>query len=395
MKEQLVHILDQSVCLSRKQMKEYLSGTMLSEEMHAAEVHLNSCALCSLAMEGFEEHSEEALQAIASLNSGFLKEHFDNITPKIHLNSVAHVIMPTAESRKRITLAPLWRVGSVAAAALLIFGIIWAFDRRSSMGLRQERQIAVNESGTAPKHGGHGAVTGSADAARTTSSEDLAASREGSPLTPSAPVAVAVNKQPKAEQSENSAPQLAEVSPSVIGAAVRQQSVVDGARAAGTAATKPNATSPDAASGSGAGRDITIVSEYRPANDAVQSEDSRNESAREQASNADVAPLKSAPASPRTKSTSSASASSVPAAHSDEAGDKSYGKGSHQAALANHLKGTKSSDEHVRYNSMLMAAKEYVALGNKEKAEELLKRIIDNGSGRIRREARRELKRLK
>ena len=79
MKEQLIHILDQSVCLSRKQMKEYLSGTMLPEEAHAAEVHLSSCPLCSLAMEGFEEHTEEALAAISALNSGFLKEHFAKV----------------------------------------------------------------------------------------------------------------------------------------------------------------------------------------------------------------------------------------------------------------------------------------------------------------------------
>ena len=65
MKEQLIHILDQSVCLSRKQMKEYLSGTMQQEEMHAAEIHLNTCPLCSMAMEGFEAHSEEALEAVS------------------------------------------------------------------------------------------------------------------------------------------------------------------------------------------------------------------------------------------------------------------------------------------------------------------------------------------
>src|SRR5690349_17724415 len=128
MKEQLTHILDQSVCLSRKQMKEYLSGMMQHEEMHAAEMHLNACPLCSMAMEGFELHSEEALSAIASLNSGFLKEHFDNIAPQIHLNSMAPAAALTGSRSDRRQAQQLWRVASVAAGILAIFGVLWYME---------------------------------------------------------------------------------------------------------------------------------------------------------------------------------------------------------------------------------------------------------------------------
>ena len=124
MKEALSHILDQSVCLTRRQMKEYLAGTMLREEQHAAELHLASCPLCSMAMEGFEEHSEEALAAIASLNSGFLKEHYDAVTPQIHLNSVAPV-MTASLPRKKGAVQPLWRNLGIAAGILLIVGAFW------------------------------------------------------------------------------------------------------------------------------------------------------------------------------------------------------------------------------------------------------------------------------
>src|SRR3954471_13952732 len=109
MKPELIHILDQSVCLTRRQIKDYLSGTMLPEEQHAAEVHLSSCPLCKMAMEGFEAHSEEALAAISSLNSGFLKEHYDAVTPQIHLNSVAPAIAATAHRKSKGSTQPLFR----------------------------------------------------------------------------------------------------------------------------------------------------------------------------------------------------------------------------------------------------------------------------------------------
>ena len=131
MKEALSHILDQSVCLTRRQMKEYIAGTMLREEQHAAELHLASCPLCSMAMDGFEAHSEEALAAIASLNSGFLKEHYDAVTPQIHLNSVAPVMTASAPRRKT-GAQPLWRNLGIAASVVLALGVVW-FMRQQKM----------------------------------------------------------------------------------------------------------------------------------------------------------------------------------------------------------------------------------------------------------------------
>lgn len=130
MKEALSHILDQSVCLTRRQMKDYLTGTMLTEEQHAAEVHLASCPLCRMAMEGFEEHTDEALAAIASLNSGFLKEHYAAVTPQIHLNSVAPAMR--APRQKKVVAIPLWKTAAMAAGIVLAIGVFWYLNEHKS-----------------------------------------------------------------------------------------------------------------------------------------------------------------------------------------------------------------------------------------------------------------------
>lgn len=131
MKEELIHILDQSVCLTRRQMRDYLNGTMLPEEMHAAEVHLSSCPLCHMALEGFSAHTDESLAAISELNSGFLKDHFARTSPQIHLNSMAPAAAMTRHKRKGAAIS-FWQAGSVAAAVLLAFGIMWLLKHSST-----------------------------------------------------------------------------------------------------------------------------------------------------------------------------------------------------------------------------------------------------------------------
>ena len=153
MKERLLHILDQSTCLTRRQMKDYLAGTMLPEEIHAAETHISSCPLCSMAMEGFQEHTDEALAAISSLNSGFLKDHFDSISPQIHLNSLAPAIPVAHHShathKKKSNIISLLKVGAVAAAVLIGFGIFWIIGSKDSVdngGMIAQNETAVTTS---------------------------------------------------------------------------------------------------------------------------------------------------------------------------------------------------------------------------------------------------------
>src|SRR5215217_7964939 len=153
MKERLLNILDQSTCLTRRQMKDYLAGTMLPEEIHAAETHIASCPLCSMALEGFEANSEEALAAIASLNSGFLKDHFDSITPQIHLNSMAPAVPvahhPHYTKKKKTQTYSLLKVAAVAAALAIGFGVFWVIDQRGNK-IPDAGKMAQNEEVTVP-----------------------------------------------------------------------------------------------------------------------------------------------------------------------------------------------------------------------------------------------------
>ncbi len=344
MKEQLIHILDQSVCLSRKQMKEYLGGAMLPEEVHAAELHLISCALCSLAMEGFEEHSEQALAAISALNSGFLKDHFDNISPQIHLNSIAHTAALPAAARRPVLLLPMWRRVSIAAAALLLFGLVWAFQHNRRMEVVPVRDIAMNSGEPA------GTAAASTPVER---SVNGAAPVEAAPK-PEAPVATSAAPAVKATTAQDlktgKPTQHPKTETLLAAKKATQESKTPSAIASAdnTAANQPDET---------------------PARSRSTTEP--------------------APAKDKT------AAAPVAEAKDDiEHGDESYGKGSYGAALAHYKKGMASTDPHTRYQSMIMAAQCYAALGNKAKAEQLLQRVIDEGSGPERRSAKRALRRM-
>ena len=75
MNHKLIHIFDNSACLTRKQLRDYISCKMIDEEAHATEVHLISCKLCSEAVEGYTKNNS-VLEAMMELDSDFLEPHF-------------------------------------------------------------------------------------------------------------------------------------------------------------------------------------------------------------------------------------------------------------------------------------------------------------------------------
>jgi len=84
---QMAHIFDNSVCLTSRQVKEYISGAMVAEECHAVEHHLNNCPLCSMAVDGMQIDPKEALVQLDALNTRFLNDHFSITYPQMHLSS--------------------------------------------------------------------------------------------------------------------------------------------------------------------------------------------------------------------------------------------------------------------------------------------------------------------
>jgi FimV-like protein len=385
MKEQLIHILDQSVCLTRKQMKEYLSGAMLPEEAHAAEVHLSSCPLCSMAMEGFEEHSEQALAAISALNSGFLKEHFDNISPQIHLNSMAPAATIHQADRRRTNVQPFWRVGSIAAALLLLLGLVWAYERRHKepsvvMNAVQDRQAdpagrgSTGQSNGAMDNQENGSSSPAAvpPAATTSAATTSSHTQEGPAKKTSGANTGTASGAGSATVKQTSGPANAAAA---SGAASSSSSE---AVAANTGITpKPpvdrDKATPDMSLAALPPKPAThYKKEYNPAEDG---DDGKKE-----------ADSKSAAASSKNDSDSKSD--------EEDTNAESYSKGSLEAALSQYKKDMNSTDQHTRYHAMIMAAQCYSGLGNKKQARVLLQRVIDGGSGSERRQARRALHKL-
>ena len=108
MNHKLIHIFDNSACLTRKQLRDYISCKMIDEEAHATEVHLISCKLCSEAVEGYTKNNS-VLEAMMELDSDFLEPHFPLHDPQVHLNSIAPVEpVAIAYPYKRRKL-PVWK----------------------------------------------------------------------------------------------------------------------------------------------------------------------------------------------------------------------------------------------------------------------------------------------
>lgn len=141
MKQKLQHILDNSVCITQRQLKEYIAGTMTDEECHALEHHLNNCLICSDAVDGAMMHEkEETLAITANFNSEFIKAHFSLQDPQVHLNSIA----PTL--KKKGSKKPFWFktsatvliIAGAVAILLLQGGKPWPYKLKHLRGLKDK-----------------------------------------------------------------------------------------------------------------------------------------------------------------------------------------------------------------------------------------------------------------
>jgi hypothetical protein len=124
--EQLTYILGGSSCVSKRQLRDYVQGTLTNEEVHAIEVHLISCPLCSDAIEGlFEQKEKGAVASLAGLNNNFLKDHFGRINPQIHLNSLAPAAAHKLKHKKTHHAPPVFSTSTIAAGLILAAGVVW------------------------------------------------------------------------------------------------------------------------------------------------------------------------------------------------------------------------------------------------------------------------------
>lgn len=130
--DKLKHIFDHSACLSAKQLKSYVSGSMVHEEAHAAEVHLLSCPLCADAVEGLQENGDpQAIKAMDVFPKEFLKQHLGETNAEEYITAPTkpasaatqeEVETPREKKHKSIRI---WRITSIAAALVIGIGALW------------------------------------------------------------------------------------------------------------------------------------------------------------------------------------------------------------------------------------------------------------------------------
>jgi hypothetical protein len=146
MKEDVKHIFDRSACLNKRQIEAYLSGNMITEEVYAIEHHINGCPLCSMALDGIQQRTD-ALEVIGQLNSDFLKDHFAVMPEPASSGAAAYV----KNLKPKAVAAAAASSGSGAGTAIKLavgiaacIGILW-FIQNAGKDKQTEKQVAATE----------------------------------------------------------------------------------------------------------------------------------------------------------------------------------------------------------------------------------------------------------
>lgn len=372
MKAQLTHILDQSVCLTRRQMKDYLTEVMQPIESHAVEVHLNACPLCRMAVEGFEENIGEATAALESLNSNFLKEHFETIAPQIHLNSMAPAASFAGSGGKKTWSIQFWRNTAIAASVLLAVGFVWYFESGEKNG-QKSVQLALNAPEKTGSTEGKPFVEASADGRKKQINNSPALADEYTEND------VSASEIPEAEKSAP-APLYTSSGEMVASSANPPKPF------AGRASEKDVSSKVDeVARRSNGGNPIAAADKSNAISDA------KTEALQSKRKSETAAAIVA-------KATSNKAAKSSemadPAKSLLETGDELLEAGKYERALAQYNRQMQTGSHHDRGAATIKAAHCYAFLGNKIRASELLEYIIETGDGPNRRAARRALRSL-
>ena len=335
MSQALNYILEPSACLSKTQLTDYVQGRLIPEEVYAVETHLNGCPLCNMAIDGMLLQPDAALEAVATLNPAFIKQHFEAIEPRIHLNSVAPAVPARHKRQKAGTMVlPIRSIAALTAAGLVAFGVFWLLNKinvASPAGSMQKSEVA------APEQQQITVATGTPPTA-------------AQPHTNATAPATTVPKEP--------------AKPAVPAAAHAQP---DTGQATPAAATVPvtlpkQLAPPEVKDTPPAIADTTVVS---PASEAAPT------------------PPKKEATTPKAQSTS------PPAAQAPQTETDGY-----RLAISTYKKDLNSPDIATRNRARLASAQAYEGLGKRDKALQLLDQIMEEG-GPHKAEARRLRRQLR
>ena len=134
--EQMKRIFDQSACLTPRQLKGYVSGSLVHEEAHAVEAHIMGCPFCSEAIDGIKAHRvDRSVDAMEALTPDFLDGH-SGFSVKSEVAAATSSIkvakkstVKTSDSggvdNKSFGSPQLLRTVSIAATVLIAAGVFW------------------------------------------------------------------------------------------------------------------------------------------------------------------------------------------------------------------------------------------------------------------------------
>lgn len=151
-KEQLKHIFEQSSCLTKKQLKEYVSGSMSPEEAHAVEQHLHSCPMCSDAIDGLMAQQGKGVELMNTINADFLTKHLGAANPQTPRN-INMSATNTNDTKKKpapamIRAKPVrsyFAFRTMSVAAVILFAIVGIWYYRLTNDVLQESQPVAQE----------------------------------------------------------------------------------------------------------------------------------------------------------------------------------------------------------------------------------------------------------
>lgn len=154
-KEQLKHIFEQSSCLTKKQLKEYVSGSMSTEESHAIEQHLHSCPMCSDAIDGLMAQQGKGVEVMNTINADFLTKHLGAANPQVpqNINMPKPNTTNTRDTQKKpapamIKAKPVrsyFAFRTMSVAATILFAIVGIWYYRLTNDVLQESQPVAQE----------------------------------------------------------------------------------------------------------------------------------------------------------------------------------------------------------------------------------------------------------
>ena len=386
MSEQLKHIFDSSACLSKRQLKDYVTGTMSREESYALEHHVNTCFFCSEALDGMLEHTE-ALVTVDELSTGFLKDHFSLTNPQIHLNSLAPAAAaPAVQKRTRNkskTQPLLLKPTSIAAAIILGFGVMWYLE----FGIEQIRPSQIASRTVASP----GDQVGKASEEKVVEPPRIAgqtATTAGVGLMSAPDGSSQMNDQPQKVQSLIVTDSKTSAEKSATEIAQRDMNAQSVAATADKAAIKQDPpgsiTLPTANVEKLPTRNMSDSKTMTGAATVKGSESNVLTTGRKKAADEETV----------VKSEAGDFSSDEGNGRKLSAANALYEAGNYGAAASSYREQMNVEDKRTSQQATLMAARSYLKLGHKVKAKQLLQTLVNEGSGSQKRQAKRLLKDL-